>query len=183
MTPRIVLRGAFAALAFLLFVGQSHGQELRTDLETLTATSEAVVVAQAVEKESFWNEDRTAILTRVVLQVEDQLMGQAASMTEIIIPGGQIGDVMHEVSDMPHFEVDEQAIVFVERHRSGVLIVSGGLHGKLPVHRDSNTGIRTVSGATEFFEVSSVNNSEEVEDDRIPLDDFKLRFKELRDRR
>ena len=183
MTSRTVLRSASVALALMLFVGQSFGQELRTSLETLTSTSEAVVVAQTVETESFWNDDRTAILTRVILRVEDQLMGQAAGMTEIIIPGGQVGDVIHEVSDMPHFEVDEQAVVFVERHRSGVYIVSGGLHGKLPVSLDRETGVRMVGGTTELFEAEAHDDEAHSDDQLIPLDDFKLRFKELRDRR
>lgn len=155
----------------------------RTSLETLAESSEAVVVARAVQTESFWNEDRTAILTRVVLEVEDSIEGQTPTRTEVIIPGGQIGDVRHEVSDMPHFAVDEEAIVFMERHRTGIFVVSGGLHGKLPVTRDAGTGIRMVGGTTELFEVESSDDTPVNDDQLLPLDDFKLRYKELRNRR
>ncbi len=182
MTPTNALRSALLALLLTIGVQQTAAQELRTSIESLSNTSEAVVVAQAVETESFWNEDRTAILTRVVLRVDDQLQGQAAATTEIIIPGGRVGDTIHEVSDMPHFEVNEEAVVFVERHRSGILVVSGGLHGKLPVTRNVSTGIKMVGGTMELFEVEDTHEHSANDDQLIPLDDFKLRFKELRDR-
>jgi len=178
------LQRAFAALLLFAAVSTATAQQQRTSLQMLASTSEAVVVARAVETESFWNDDQTAILTRVVLEVEDQLDGQAAARTEVIIPGGRIGNTIHEVSDMPHFEVNEEAVVFVERHRSGIFVVSGGLHGKLPVTRDAETGVRMVGGTTELFEMESGTDDRPANDDQlIPLDDFKLRYKELRGRR
>lgn len=177
-------RIASSAILMLLCILPATAQQ-RVSLEKLVETSEAVVVARTMTTESFWNEDKTAILTRVVLEVEDQLSGLAPTRTEVIVPGGRIGNIIQEVSDMPTFSADEESVVFLERHRSGVLIVSGGLHGKLPVQRDKDTGIRFVSGSSPLFETTpaepvleSPEAETEVKDDRIPLVDFKTRFKD-----
>jgi hypothetical protein len=177
------LGSALVALLLAVLCTAPAAAQQRTSLESLVQSSEAVVVARAVRTESFWNEDRTAILTRVVLEVEDQIEGQTPTRTEVIIPGGQIGDIRHEVSDMPHFEVNEEAIVFMERHRTGIFVVSGGQHGKLPVTRDSRTGVRLVGGVTELFEVVDGEDASASDEELLPLDDFKLRYKKLRDRR
>lgn len=171
------LRSASVALLLMVCTSAASAQQ-RMTLESLVKTSEAVIVARTVQTESFWNDDRTAILTRVVLDVEDQLSGQATSRTEVIVPGGRIGNIIHEVSDMPTFEAEEESVVFLERHRSGILIVSGGLHGKLPVTRDNNSGIKVVGGASDFFREApeDADAPVEVDDQPIPLDDFKIRF-------
>lgn len=177
-------RVALVATLMLLCVLPAAAQQ-RMSLENLVETSEAVVLARTMSTESFWNEDRTAILTRVILEVEDQLTGLAPGRTEVIVPGGRIGNIIQEVSDMPTFTADEESVVFLERHRTGVLIVSGGLHGKLPVERDRDTGIRFVTGASTLFETSTVETTpdtpeaeSDTKEDRIPLGDFKTRFKD-----
>ena len=171
-----------ALLAFVLMlvaVPASHAQQQRTTIESLTAVSNAVVVAKAVKSESFWNDDQTAILTRVTLEVSDYLRGESPSQTEIIIPGGRIGNTIHEVSDMPSFQADEEAIVFVERHRSGVNVVAGGLMGKLPISEDRRTGIKSVSGSGLILmeEDTSTDTLKDAEAN-IELTVFKKRFKD-----
>ena len=182
MNPRKILAMAFAALVMMLtFAPVSHAQYKRTTIESLTAVSNAVVVAKTVKTESFWNADKTAIMTRVTLQVSDRLRGTSAGQTEIIVPGGQIGNYIHEVSDMPSFEKDDESVVFVERHRSGVNIVAGGLMGKLPIHEDRLTGIKTVSGSGLMLmeaEVSVEADEDSKDDVHVELHVFKKRFQE-----
>ena len=160
---------------------RQQAQEMRTTIESLTSVSNAVVVAKAIKTESFWNDDRTAILTRVTLQVSDHLRGETPGQTEIIIPGGQIGTYIHEVSDMPTFQQDEEAIVFVERHTSGVNVVAGGLLGKLPIEEDRKTGIKSVSGSGLILmkdDLSAVEVSSDEKESRVELQVFKQRFRE-----
>jgi len=174
-----------ALVLSLTAVSSSHAQQRRTTLESLTEISEAVVVARTVKTESFWNDDRTAILTRVTLEVSDFLTGQTPVRTEVIIPGGRIGDYIHEVSDMPSFTQDEEAVVFLERHRTGIHVVAGGLMGKLPITQDRTTGVKSVSGSGLILMESDLNSDESNDaraaedlDAVIILDVFKRRFKE-----
>lgn len=155
----------FSALCLLLLVGTlgtgsalaqnradvSDDEPVRLNAETLTRSSESVVLARALRSESFWNEDRTAILTRVTLRVDETLLGTSEAETEVIIPGGQVGNVIHQVSDMPVFAPGDEAIVFVERHESGMNVVNGGVQGKLDVVTDRITREKRVLGAEGLF--------------------------------
>lgn len=179
---------AVLTTVFFLTVHDSSAQAFRQTVESLKEVSEAVVIAKTVKSESFWNEDRSAILTRVFLHVEQSLTGSSPTLTEVIIPGGQIGSIIHEVSDMPYFVVDEESVVFIERHESGVNVVAGGALGKILIEKDPVTQIRSVSGTPFFLMSDSVQADDEEETgvstpERIPekkrmtLDEFKQRIK------
>jgi len=159
-------------------------------VESLKETSDSIVIAKTVRSESFWNEDHSAILTKVTLQVEEALSGTSAGQTEVIIPGGQVGKFVHEVSDMPVFLDNEESIVFIEKHESGVNVVAGGALGKISIQRDPVTQVRTVSGADFFLQDISTNDVAETSDETdasastqasrkksMTLDEFKARIK------
>lgn len=128
------------------------GEPIRLGAETLTRSSEAVLLVRALRSESFWNEDRTAILTRITLRVDETLLGSSDAETEVIVPGGQVGNVIHQVSDMPVFTPGDEAVVFIERHAaSGMNVVNGGAQGKLDVVTDRVTREKRVLGAEGLF--------------------------------
>ena len=143
---------------------------MRMSLDTLRGHSDAIVVARTVETESFWNDDRTAILTRVTLEVEDALLGEITGRTEVIVPGGQIGKYRHEVSDMPVFISNEESVVFLERHVSGVNVVAGGALGKFEILNEGTSGLKLVKGIGADFELSE---SDERPQPSIPLEELK----------
>ncbi|NNF04472.1 MAG: hypothetical protein HKN17_08395 [Rhodothermales bacterium] len=174
---------ALCALMLFSLSSEAEARQTRMDMESMKEVSEAVVLARTVSTESFWNDSGTAILTRVTLQVTDRLSGQAGTETEIIVPGGQVGDYLHEVSDMPSFTVNEESVVFIERHRSGTLIVAGGNAGKLDVSIDPVTGIRTVPGGVFGAENRAIQNAGkggETADPpaRMSIEDLKSRLRE-----
>ena len=190
-------RSAIAIAVFMsvlsLATFEAAAQEFRQTVETLKEVSEAVVIAKTVRSESFWNEDRSAILTRVILQVEESITGSAPAQTEIIVPGGQIGGYIHEVSDMPSFFDDEESVVFIERHSSGVNVVAGGAIGKILIDKDPVTQIRTISGSPFFLMEETAQPDDETvqpsaetgasplsgtaKKKSITLDEFKQRIK------
>lgn len=171
------LPGLFIILT-LLSVGDVDARQVRLNVESMREASEAVVLARTVRTESYWNDTRTAILTRVTLQVTDQLTGEAESETTVIVPGGQVGDYVHEVSDMPSFTMDEEAVVFIERHASGLLLVSGGASGKIDVTVDPVSGRKTVPGGLFVAEERSLQAAGKGGEPATPparmsLDEFK----------
>ncbi len=132
--------------------GVSDDEPVRLRAETLTRSSSSVVLARTMKSESFWNEDRTAILTRITLRVDETLLGSSGAETEVIVPGGQVGNVIHQVSDMPVFTPGDEAVVFIERHAaSGMNVVNGGAQGKLDVVTDRVTREKRVLGAEGLF--------------------------------
>lgn len=94
------------------------------------------VVAGAIEKmESTWNHDHSRIYTRVTMRVERVLAGQAGRRIVFRIPGGTVGETTVMVSEMPHFRVGEETVVFLRGTRGRLPSVLGGSEGKLPLSR------------------------------------------------
>jgi len=177
--PNLMVIALAAMVSLTAGVTSSRAQQMRTSLEDLASISEAVVVAKTVKTESFWNDEHTAILTRVTLQVSEYLSGQSARETDVIIPGGQVGNIIQEVSDMPFFLPDEEAIVFVEKHSSGIHVIAGGILGKLPISEDRQTGVKMVSGSGLILMEAEPNSESEKDlEANVELDIFKRRFKE-----
>ena len=170
----------------LLSPGSVRSQDIRLSVAELKSTSSSVVVARTMNTESYWNADRSAILTRVTLRVEDRILGEAAEETVVIVPGGQVGEFIHEVSDMPSFAVNDESVVFIERHSSGVNVVSGGAQGKLDIEIDTRTNVRSVIGGQGLFPEMKLNASPGAAadasgsspKDAISLDEFKNRIRQ-----
>ncbi len=94
------------------------------------------VVAGTIEKmESTWNHDHSRIYTRVTMQVERVLSGQAGRRIVFRIPGGTVGETTVMVSEMPHFRVGEETVVFLRGTRGRLPSVLGGVEGKMPLSR------------------------------------------------
>lgn len=185
-------RNFFRALGLCMVVllpldARAQSSDIRLSVKQLKDTSESVVLARTVKTESYWNDDRSAILTRVTLQVEESLSGSATGETVVIVPGGQIGEYLHEVTDMPEFVTGEESVVFLERHSSGVTVVNGGARGKLEVKTDAVSRSREVMGAAALFDriESSETDVSDADTDlegpvrstkSLSLDEFKRRL-------
>ncbi len=97
------------------------------------------VVAGTIEKmESTWNHDHSRIYTRVTMRVERVLSGQAGNRIVFRIPGGTVGETTVMVSEMPHFRVGEDTVVFLRGTRGRLPSVLGGVEGKMPLSRASD---------------------------------------------
>lgn len=135
------------AATLVLCASPVSSQTLRLNLTQLEEASDAVVVGRTISAESAWTADRSAILTRVVIQVQDPATGEAIGEQVVMVPGGRVGEYIHEVSDMPTFSENEEVAVFLTEHESGAMIVTGGWQGKLDVTTDTETGEKRVLGA------------------------------------
>jgi hypothetical protein len=183
---------ALTATLSFFFLAPASGQTLRISLDALSEASDAVVVGRTLRTESFWNDDRSSILTRVVIGVDESLAGMAGAEQELIVPGGQVGEYLQEVSDMPFFSEGEEVVVFLTQHASGVTIVTGGWQGKLEIVRDPETGARRVLGGAHLFDEDLkaqdlggvLEQGGEVERVRttLPIEEFVRRVKKIDER-
>lgn len=131
----VIAIGLFLSLV-LAVSGPAVGQARQVSLDELTAASSDVVLGAVSAKQSFWNADRTRISTEVRLRVTDRIKGDAAEETVVVIPGGQVGNTLYDVSDMPIFVEGEEVLVFLWKHPSGRHTVAGAAQGKLRVLRN-----------------------------------------------
>jgi hypothetical protein len=105
--------------------------------DEMTQQSSAILLGRCVEVRSVWSADRRQIYTENVFEVNEYYKGDLGRRVVISEPGGEIGNMVYEVSGVPRFEVGEQAVLFVWTGPSGRHQVIGFTQGKFAVERDS----------------------------------------------
>ncbi len=127
-------------LALFLFVVLGTMQmvsavAIQQTLKQLVDNSSDIVRGSVMEKESFWNEDKNYIFTRVTLQVEETLKGSQTvpSKVSVIIPGGEVGETGLGVEHAARFEVGEEVVVFLSPLDNSDFMVAAWEQGKYTV--------------------------------------------------
>jgi hypothetical protein len=66
---------------------------VREGLDELVATNQRVVVGEVIDAVSYWNEDKTFILTDVRIAPDETIKGKAESAMTVTLLGGKVGDL------------------------------------------------------------------------------------------
>lgn len=158
--------------------------------EELTTESTSIFYGKCTKMESSWTEDKSMILTKVTVVPENYLKGNLGSEVTITVPGGRVGDIIYEVSEMPAFQKGEEVFAFVWQHPSGMNLVTGGYQGKLKIQTVAKTGKKTIQGkqfgkygpgpqtpvpvskGKEATKAAKVPTLPQTKSERISLDDF-----------
>ena len=119
----LALAAVPAAASTFLYLSQAE----------LVGNAEAVVQGRIVEVHSFWNAERTAILTEATLEVEDTVVGAAPAYVNLRTFGGQVGNYRIEAHGFPTFELGERMLVFLEPERDGAQKVLGYQQGQFHI--------------------------------------------------
>jgi len=142
----------FTATQFMLLF-TCEAQVKNMTAEELALESTSILYGKCTNMESAWTENNEMIFTTVTVVPEYYLKGNLGGEVSITIPGGQVGDIVYEVSEMPAFQKDEEVFAFIWKHPSGKNLITGGYLGKLKIDTDAQTGRRTVSGGQLSIEV------------------------------
>jgi hypothetical protein len=106
------------------------------DYTNLILKSHLIVKAEITDKSSEWIEDRNGkhIYTHVQANIIDFIKGntQERSLRFRII-GGQVGNIREVVSYAPHFQIGENAILFLN---VDPIRLNGESNGKIKIHND-----------------------------------------------
>jgi hypothetical protein len=105
-------------LAILLAAGAAAAKSstfLALSQEELLAGSTAVLQGRVVEVESFWNAERTAILSEALVSVDEVLVGRAPTLVRVRTFGGTVGGYTVEAQGFPRFVAGEEALLFLYR--------------------------------------------------------------------
>jgi len=137
-----------AVALWLLLPGSGEAALLEfLEMEDLTEISDLIVQARVVSVESAWNEARTGIRTRVMLDVERVLLGSLeGEKLSIELPGGPApgGNLRQVIPGIPQFSVGEEAVIFLRNDPNLVCPVTGWIQGKFKVMTDPATGGKRV---------------------------------------
>lgn len=153
-----------------------NGQVIEMSVEELARDSETILFGKCTRIESSWNDKHDRIYTEVTVHAEGYLKGNEGQEVTITIPGGRVGNIIYEVSDMPSFSEGEEMVTFLTRHSSGRNLITGAVQGKLTIRRDELTGARKVrrslTKAPSFKKSLEIFDSSNHRVEAIALDDF-----------
>lgn len=149
---RALLLGFAAALIAAIAVPPASGSTfVRVDLDYLVAENSTIVIGEAVEAHSYWNEPGTLILTDVRVVVSEVLKGKLDQPeVTVTLPGGKVGDVASVVVGGAELIPGKSYVLFLRQGSlpgaAGVRTVSDHSQGVFEV-RKTRDGLRAVSQA------------------------------------
>jgi hypothetical protein len=110
MKKRLLALVAVAALAALPLSASTFISMSETEL---LSSSQAVVQGKVLDVRSFWNDERTVIVTEARVLVDDLVAGQAPSVVVVRTFGGQVGDQVIVAHGFPTFQAGEQVLLYL----------------------------------------------------------------------
>jgi hypothetical protein len=167
------------AISFLFFqITESKAQVIKMSAKDLTDKSTAVLYGKCSKVKCEWNDKKDKIYTYVTVVPEAYIKGNLGSEVTITVPGGQVGNILYEVSDMPLFVEGEEAVAFVWTNPAGKNLVTGGYQGKMKIEKDSKTGKRMVTDAYIEEAETGVQAPGQVKKiEKMQLEDFVAKLK------
>lgn len=149
MTKRLL---SLVAVAILFALPLSASTFIAMSETELLAGSQAVVQGKVLDVRSFWNDDRTAIVTEARVLVDELVAGEAPSVVVVKTFGGQVGDIVIEAHGFPTFQAGEQVLLYLSPDGDD-FSVTGYRLGHLRI-RDTAKGrlaVPTVEPGVRFF--------------------------------
>jgi hypothetical protein len=116
--------------------------------EQLAAQADSVVEGRVLEVRSFWNRERTAILTEADLEVDEALLGGAGGIVTLRTFGGEAEGYVIVAHGFPTFRTGERLLLFLEPEEDGAHRVLGYQQGQYRI-RDDAKGIAVAVPAFE----------------------------------
>jgi hypothetical protein len=170
-------------ISFLFFqLTAINAQVIKMSEKDLTNESTAVLYGKCTKVASEWNANRSIIFTYVTIVPEEYVKGNLGAQVVLTVPGGQVGDIVYEVSDMPVFVEGEETFAFIWTNPDGKNLITGGPQGKMKIEKDSKTGKKMVnrSSAEVVTELVVQGIDETVKTgkpEKVSLDDFVTKLK------
>lgn len=126
---------------YFLPVSIVQSQQIATNLKTLTKNSEVVLIGKVSKQESKWNENKSAIYTDVIIEVDEYLKGQRGEKSITVSHlGGEVGEVGELYTHIPTFKEQEEMVLFVKMNKNdGKYRVHNGDNGKIEIIENNNS--------------------------------------------
>ena len=126
-------------VTFVLFVQFSnHSQTFQTELKSLSKGADVILTGKVTKQQSEWTQNKSRIITKTTIQVDEYLKGNGNNNTVVINhPGGEIDGVGELYSHMPEFKNDEEVLLFLKKEKNSPdYKVFSGEDGKVSIIRN-----------------------------------------------
>ncbi len=127
MRPALFLAALVAATPAL------GAEAVALSVEGLTRASDAVVEGQVRKMTPMLSADGKRIFTLVDVDVVSTWRGNRVASVQVIVPGGEIGNIGQRVDGAPSFAGGEGVVVFLNQAEAGGWRVTGLAQGKYSV--------------------------------------------------
>jgi hypothetical protein len=162
----------------IIFPGWSSAAMIALTTQELTDSAEVVVVGTVVQTKAQWDADKSTILTRTFVRINETIKGKAEGILELEHIGGEIGEIGLRTSNQPFFFPDENVILFLRNAKNStkskrLFELVGMNQGKFTLHnsnKDKVEGGGKISGiidgvAAEVDANEFLDNIREMSDD------------------
>jgi hypothetical protein len=144
------IKALFVLLAIVALLCSSERAAAQVEsnrIQSLAQQADAIVVGKVSTVRSEWTADKTRIVTKVSVDVDEYVKGQSTGKTLVITHmGGEVDGVGELYTSAPHFSAGEDVLVFVKKDSKNNLNVAGGTEGKVRIMKNESTGERMVGG-------------------------------------
>jgi len=149
--------------------------------EALTARAQTIIIGTVQSTNSYWNEDRTAIMTDIAVKIDESLKGmEAGTIITIQVQGGIVDDIAMRVSDTPVFEEGEEVLLFLNEKDGtpGIQRLAARAQGKYSIQINqatqkkeaiSESGVRVNAAGTVYTDQGA----------SVQLDEFITKIKAI----
>jgi len=148
------------------------------DVESLTASADAVVRGQVLRSSSAWAPGGRQIFTTVVLKTLETWKGAPAAEVTVLVPGGEVGDISQTVQGVAAFQEGEDVVVFLQRRGPSAFGVERMALGKFSVGGPGAAPKRALRDRRGL----SCRGCRPGEPDQLSLDELRARVLESADR-
>jgi hypothetical protein len=176
MKSQILLSILWAGLGLAMPAALHATTLARLSLEQLASAADNVARVRCVGSESRW--EYGTIWTVTTFDVGETMKGNLPAQVIVRLPGGRVGHFTVTVDGTPKFDPGGEAILFLERSRSGGFSVTGWVEGTFRIARNPATRRETVSQDSSAFAVfDTASRSFHKEGIRqMPIEQFRARI-------
>lgn len=146
-----MLHALTIVFVFALLPGLRATTLARLSLDQLAGAADGVARVRCAASES--RMENGAIWTVTAFDVIETMKGNLPAQVVVQLPGGKVGHLTAAVDGTPKFRPGEEAVVFLERTRSGGYSVAGWVEGTFRIARDAASHREIVTQDSSGFAV------------------------------
>jgi hypothetical protein len=139
----------FVFLVLIIFSLQftSYSQSFQKEVKALSRGADVILTGKVTNQESEWTRNRSRIITKTTIQVDEYLKGNSHLNTIVVNhPGGEVDGVGELYSHMPEFQNNEEVLLFLKKDKeSNDYRVFAGEDGKIALLKDQSGETMTAS--------------------------------------
>ena len=119
----------------------------RLSLEQMVRGSHRIMLGRRVSQETYWNKNRTRILTATRFAVTEDLKGESRGTATVVTVGGTVDGMTLMVPGTPQFREHEEVLLFLEAGKGDYWILKGLSQGMFRIAADPQ-GVRAAYHAS-----------------------------------